>query len=259
MQRLIAALGFALAWMSCAAGVAGAEMTAREVTALMFRAERGRPVNLAGKDLSGLDLAGIDFKGAVLDGANLYGADLTGANLSGAKLRRARLDRATLIGADFSDADLSDASVLRPNNFPTMTGTSSAPPPRFTGARLVNANLNGRFDGVDFRGADLTSAFLGPRDPREEVLITPMMQLRGADFSGASLRGADLALNDIQSAKFTGANLEGANLREARLDGADFRNARMSGANLAGATQAGARFEGVVGAAQAKGLVAVRP
>ncbi len=259
MLRRFAVLGFVLALSAHAHGAAAADMTSREVTTLMFRAERERPADLSGKDLSGLDLAGIDFKGAVLDGANLYGADLTGANLSGAKLRRARLDRATLIGADFSDADLSGASLLRPNNFPTMAGTSGAALPRFNRARLVDANLNGRFDGVDFRGADLTSAFLGPRDPREEALITPMMQLRGADFSGATLRGADLALNDIQSAKFNAANLEGANFRDARLDGADFSNARIAGAILDGATVVGTRFEGVVGAAEAKGLKVVRP
>ena len=147
----------ALAWiMLCSVATSeasAADMTARQVTAFLFAVPEGRTPNLTNKDLSGLDLSGLDFKKAKLDGANLYGADLAGANLSGASLKSARLDRATLIGTDLSGADLSGASILRPNVFVDME-VPRQPILSFKGARMVGANLNGRFDGVDFSKAD---------------------------------------------------------------------------------------------------------
>ncbi|HVJ77367.1 MAG TPA: pentapeptide repeat-containing protein, partial [Hyphomicrobium sp.] len=189
-----------------------ADMSARQVTRFLFAVPAGSTPNLSNKDLSGLDLSGLNFKKAKLDGANLYGSDLTGADLSGASLVGARLDRATLIGVNFSGADLSRASLLRPNTFQDMKPTTRSGL-TFAGARLVGARLHGRFDGVDFSKADLTSAFFGPRDPREEVLITPMMTLDAANFSGAILVGADLSGNHAENTNFSGADLTHANLR----------------------------------------------
>lgn len=235
-------------------GGRAADITARDVVQRLFEADASNQIDFSNRDLSRLDLSSVDFKKANLSGANLYGADLSGANLSGARLTGARLDRATLIGADFSDADLSGATLLRPNVFPDMTDAKGSPLLTFRGARMTGAHLNGRFDNVDFSGAELSNAFFGPRDPREEELITPMMSLASADFSGAVLKGADLSLNLLESAKFNGADLESANFLGARLGGADFSNATLDGADFTGAALDGAKFDGAIGADRASGL-----
>lgn len=253
-RQLLCVLALAAWAVQPPATAAAADLTAREVTAMLFKASPDRPVDLQGKDLSKLDLAGLDFSNADLNGTNFYGADLTGAKFVGAKMRKARLDRATLIGANFTDADLTGATLLRPNNFSEMSDAVAREAPLFANAKLISANLNGRFDAVDFHGADLTDAFLGPRDPREEVLITPMMELRGADFTGATMRGAELALNALELAKFVGADLTSANLRGARLGGADFTRAQLAGANFTGATLQSTVFRDTLGIERAVGL-----
>lgn len=244
-------------WAAAFTQAHAADMTARQVTQLLFAASAGSTPDLSNKDLSGLDLSGLDFKKAKLDRVNLYGADLTGANLSGASLKSARLDRATLIGTDLSGADLTGASLLRPNVFEDMKSTSRSGL-SFAGARLVGANLNGRFDGVNFSHADLSSAIFGPRDPREEVLITPMMSLAAANFTGARLVGADLSRNSLENANFTDADLTHANLQGARLGGANFSGAVLDEADLTGATGAGANLQAARGLQSAVGLSTTR-
>jgi len=251
----------AILWMIfCIAALPSAQaadMTARQVTAFLFALPTGRTPNLSNKDLSGLDLSGLDFKKAKLDGANLYGADLAGANLSGASLKSARLDRATLIGTDLSDADLSGASILRPNVFVDMEAPRE-PILSFKNARLVGAHLNGRFDRVDFSNADLTSAIFGPRDPREEVLITPMASLAAANFSRANLTEANLSMNSLENANFAGADLARANLRGARLGGANFSGANLERADLTDTTTHGANLTDARGLQSVIGLSATR-
>lgn len=249
----------AIVWMIlCIAAVPGAhaaDMTARQVTAFLFAVPPGRTPNLANQDLSGLDLSGLDFKKAKLDGANLYGTDLAGADLSGASLKSARLDRATLIGTNLSDADLSGASILRPNVFADMEAPRH-PMLSFKGARMVGANLNGRFDGVDFSKADLTSVIFGPRDPREEVLITPMATFAAANFENANLSGANLSMNGFENANFAGADLTRANLRGARLGGANFSGANLDAANLTETLMRGANLTDARGLQSVIGLSA---
>jgi uncharacterized protein YjbI with pentapeptide repeats len=231
-----------------------AELSARDVTQKLFAADRSAPLHLRNTNLSGLDLSGLNFKRADLSGANLYGADLSGSNLSGVRLVAARLDRATLIGANFDDADLTNASILRPNLFSDMGDPRVGPPATFRRVKMTNAHVNGRFDAVDFTDADLTGVFFGPRDPREEELISPMMSLAGADFSGAVLVGADLSLNMLEQARFVGADAQDANFRGARLGGADFTNANLPGVDFTGASLPGAILSGARGLNSAKGL-----
>jgi uncharacterized protein YjbI with pentapeptide repeats len=128
----------------------------------------------------------------------------------------------------------------------------------FKGARMAGSNLNGRFDGVDFSDADLTSAVFGPRDPREEVLITPMASFAAANFSGADLTGANLSMNSLENADFVGADLTRANLRGARLGGANFSNANLDSANLTETTTRGANLHAARGLQSAIGLSATR-
>ncbi len=84
---------------SLVASAGAADLSTRDVTAMLFKASRAAPPDLSGKNLSRLDLADLDFKAANLANANLFGADLTRADLVKADLRGARLDRATITAA----------------------------------------------------------------------------------------------------------------------------------------------------------------
>jgi uncharacterized protein YjbI with pentapeptide repeats len=249
--RLAAAAAFATI---CASATLAADLTAREVVERLFAAEASQPIDFSNHDLSRLDLSGVNFKKANLAGSNLYGADLSGSNLASANLAAARLDRATLIGADFSKADLSGATLLRPNNFTDLSAGNQSETISFRGANLTKAHLSGRFDFVDFSRADLSYAVFGPRDPREEELISPMTSLVGADFSKATLKRVNLARSRLDLAKFQGADLTGASFSGAGLGGADFSNATLDGADFTGASLDGAKFDGAIGVERATGL-----
>ncbi len=235
-----------------------AQLTARDVVVALFKAPIGAPPDFSGQDMGGLDFAGLDFKGANLANANLFGADLSAANLTKANLANARLDRATIKAAKFDHANLSGASILRPNIFSTLGATANELP-SFAGATLVEAHLSGRLDQVSFRGADLTRAFFGAKDPRSEELITARVELNDCDFTGAVLRGADLSLNAAQNAKFVGADLRGANFVRANLKAADFTGADLADANFTGAVLDRAIFKNAKGLDRAKGLHLTAP
>jgi uncharacterized protein YjbI with pentapeptide repeats len=247
------ALLVALPWVAAGSPGWAADLTTREVVSALFKAAPGSVPDLSGKDLRRLDLAGVDFKGANLARATLFGSDLAGANLAKARLAGAVLDRVTITKTNFADADLSQATILRPNIFSSLEAASSEVP-TFAGARLVGSHLSGRFDLVNFRGADLTGARFGPRDPRSEELITGRMELTGCDFSGAILRNANLSRSVSKYAKFTRADLRGANLAYANFKGADFTGADLAGADFTGAVLEGADFTDARGLDRARGL-----
>jgi uncharacterized protein YjbI with pentapeptide repeats len=233
-----------------------ADLTAREVTALLFNGGRGAS-DLAGKDLRELDLAGLDFKGARMAEADLYGADLTGANLAAADLRGARLDRATIIKAEFSSADLEGATILRPNASSSFA-TDPREAPRFAGARLTGATLVVRLVGADFRWADLSRAVFGTTDPRREVFLTSQVILDACDFSEATLNDARLPGASLRFARFERAAMRGVDLRGADLTRADFSGADLTGADVAGANLDEANFASALGLSEIKGLALAR-
>jgi len=253
-QRLALAC---LAATSLVVPASATDMSARQVTELLYKAPFGSKPELSGKDLNGLDLAGLDFKGARLAGSDLYGADLTGANLAGADLKGARLDRATLIKAEFSSANLEGASLLRPN---TTTSFTSDPreAPRFAGARMAGVKIVARLDGADFRWADLTGAVFGTEDHRLEVLLTSQVLMNGCDFSEATLKEASLIGGSLRFARFVNADLKGANFRGADLTRADFTGADLTGADVTGANLDEADLSGAKGVAEIKGLAQAR-
>ena len=220
-------------------------MTVRQVTEVLVRAMPNTPVDLAGRDLRLLDLSGLDFKGARLTGADLFGVDLTMSDLSRADFAGARLDRAIIIRADFSNANMAGVSLQRPSVFSSLA-FDPAEAPRFSGANLSHARIIARLDGADFAGADLSSASLGPDDPRSVITTSPRVVLTGCDFSRASLRGANLAYVILTFAKLRGADLSDsilahADLSRADLSGADLGNADMTDADLDGAILTGVR------------------
>ena len=228
------------------------KLTARDVTARLFKAAPGSHPDLAGLNLTRLDLAELDFKQASLDGADLYGTDLTRANLSGASLVGARLNRATITAAHFSGADLTDAVILRPTIF-TSLEVVTAEAPKFKGAKLVRIRSDGWLDRADFSGADLTNAVFGGGASREETLFAPA-SLISANFNGAILRQAKFPEAHLKYARFRGADLQDANLRGANLLQADFRDANLAGADFTGANLDEADLRGARGLDQAIGL-----
>lgn len=250
-----AAAGAAI--MLALAGLAGpleaAELTARDVVSTLFKAAPGSKPNFAGNTLDRLDLAGLDFKEADLAKANLFGADLSGSNLSKANLAGANLDRATVTRTNFDAANMTGATILRPNIYATLEA-SRTEVPSFVGAKMSGAHLGGRFDLTSFHGAELTGARFGPKDHRNEVLITGRAELVSCDFSDAVLRDANLSRTWAQYAKFNRADLKGANLAYANLKGADFTGAELAGADFTGSVLDGANFTDAKGLDRVRGL-----
>ncbi len=253
----ILAAVFAIAGLTMTPPAEAADkITAREVTAALFKAHPGEAVDFSGKDLQLLDLSGLDFKGARLAGADLYGADVRGANLAGADLSGVRLDRATLIRADFSGANLARATLLRPNIYADLAADLKDAP-RFTGADLREVRVMAQLDGADFKGADLTRADFSPHElspGQGNVSSLTKNLLKSCDFSGARLVEADLRYAVLTFAKLVGADLRGANLAKADLVRADLSGADLTGADLSEANLDGAVLTGVKGLDTVKGL-----
>ncbi len=230
-----------------------ADFTARQITELLFNAHSSDLPDLSGKDLSFLDLSDIRFKAARLAGTNLFGADLSRSDLSLSDLRGARLDRSVIVDANFSGADLEGASILRPAiNISLEQNRSDAP--KFPGANLRGARITAMMDGVDFRGADLSGANLGPHEARADLSSMPSSVLRGCDFSGALLVGTNLMWAKLRFSKFVGANLANTNLVGADLSMTDLSGANLSEADVTGADFDGAVLDGVRGLETAHGI-----
>lgn len=247
--RRAALLALVVAAALAPAETRAGDMTAREVTTLLFRAQAPGAIDLSGRNLSFLDLSGLDFKSARLARADLYGVDFTGARLAGADLSRTRIDRAVLTRADLSGADLTGATLLRPTVFASVS-FNLADAPRFAGAVLRDARLMTHIEGADFRGADLTSADLSPLEARPGQKAPSTAHgnvLKSCDFSGASLRYAKLAGATLTFSRFAGADFAYADLTEADLSRTDLTGADLTGANLTGADLDGAVLTGVRG------------
>jgi hypothetical protein len=112
-------------------------------------------------------------------------------------------------GVDMDGADLRTARLTAPAGLRVKYSAGASGEQRLIGAKLR---------GVNFRGANLSHAYLGGAD------------IRGADWAGANLTRTDL----------TWANLRGADLRRASLCGADLRWADLRSAILAQADVSGA-------------------
>lgn len=249
-------LALAVVALCCAGPASAAGLTAREITAKLYAASAGSPLDFSGADFSNLDLSGLDFKSAILRNANFYGADLTSANLAGTDLSGARLDRATLIGATFANARLENVTLLAPNIFSDVSFKAEETP-KFSGASLRGARIAARIDGGDFRGADMTGARLGPSDRSAEAGMAPASKMLGCDFSNATLVDAEIRAVDLTFGRFISANLRGARLIDLDLTRADFSNADLTGADFSGSNLDGAILTGVKGFETVKGLDSV--
>lgn len=237
-----------------------ADITAREITTRLYQASDGAPIDLSGKDLRFLNLSGLDFKAARLAGCDLYGADLTGSRLNRSDLSGSRLDHAVLVRADLSGANLAGATLLRPAVSATLP-YNMTDSPRFPGANLKRVRVMAHFEGVDFRGADLTGADFSPFEPRagQKAPSTAHGNVcKSCDFSGARLVRVDFSHAALMFSRFNGADLSASDLSEADLSRADLTGANLTGADLTGADLDGAILIGARGLDSATGLLAAR-
>jgi uncharacterized protein YjbI with pentapeptide repeats len=125
----------------------------------------GAIINLAHACLAGVNLWGAKFTGANLAGVDLSGADLSEADLDSAKLTAAILTSANVGGTNFDAAQLEHADLSCISRHYT-----EQLPPKFRGANLSFASLEGakingfisgnHTYGADFRGAILDGANL---------------------------------------------------------------------------------------------------
>ncbi len=253
----MAALAFAAipvpALIAMTAPAVAAEMTAREVTQLLFKAEGQGTVDLSKKDLTFLDLSGINFKHASFEGADLHGVVFSDSNLEGANLKGVRLNLATLTRTNFTNANLEGASLLR------VAFTASQEPrpsetPLFIGANLRGARLHSRLDYTDFTGADFSGANFGPEDPKNELLLTSRPVMNGSNFSRVKLTGASVRNTKLRFTRWVDADASGADFTGSDLTRADFTGADVTGADFSDAILYGAIFTGVRGLETAKGL-----
>lgn len=246
---------------------AGADLSARDVSILLFHAAPASHPLLSNQKLVRLDLAGLDFKQADLRQSNFFGSDLSGADLSYADLRGAKLDRVTLIGARLDHANLDDGSLMRPS---TTSGFTPLPheAPSFRSASLKRAHFFGDFTASDFSGADLTDAVCAPTSKSgfiEHIWRTIFLSanLTGANLTRTDMTRAQLSFAVLRDAVLRGTNLQdadlsGADLSGADLTGADLSDADLTDANVAGADLSGARLHGAKGLDTLKGLSLAR-
>lgn len=256
-SRLAGACGSAIVLAATAGLSTAAEMTARQMTEALVKADTAHPLQFARKDLRLLDLSGLNFKRARLQGADLFGVDLTESDLSGTDLSGARLDRAVVIRSDFSGAKLQNATIMRPTVY-TDLRFDRAEAPRFTNADLSGARITARLDGADFRGANLRFVNLSPHDARGDVSMMPHNSLQSCDLRGADLEGADLSFVDLDFSRLAGASLRGARLRHATLSMADLSGADLTGADMTDVDLYGADLRGAKGLETVIGLASAR-
>ncbi len=180
--------------------------------------EEGQGALYTGKQT---DLSGLDFSGA-----NLQGACFAGANLEGSKFNKANLGLATFEGANLENAE-------------------------FIGTKARDANLfAANIQGVTFKDADFTRAFMPHSDARESTVESSKfnfcdirngkwdgVSIDKSEFNYADLEGVSLANADIRRTKMLHANLEkailnGCEIIESDLSGAFLKDAEVRKAKI---------------------------
>lgn len=239
--------------ISLSGALLAADMTARQVVVAVFKTPPGEKINLSGKNLSELDLAGVDFRSALMAKTDLYGSDLSQANFEGADLSGSQLNRAVMTRTNFKGANLEGVRILKPSIF-TTPDFDITEAPVFEGARMKGATIAARMDSVNFRGADLRGASIGPSDMSVEGGLAPSSLMKGADFTKANLDGIEVQNVDFTFGRFAGASMKGAKFSWINFTNADFSDADLSGAEFKDCNFEGIKIAGAKGLDSAKGL-----
>lgn len=189
--------------------LAGAVLTAADLSAASAAGVNLRGVALDAADLSFADFSGADLRGTQLTGTRLFGTDVTGAYLAGADLTSVRL----------FNTHLDDTADLAP-----PPGHTYGPP-----LHLPGADLSGRWD-VGFLslhpGSDLDGITLGGG---AAMTVTPAgligVSLRGAVFAGDAVGGIPLRATDGGRVRLRMVDLTGADLELDLITGLDLERA----------------------------------
>lgn len=230
-----------------------ADMTARQVTELLYNANENAPPDLSGLNLQNLDLAQLDFKRATLSQSDLFGTDLTGSNLRDVDLRAARLDRVTLIRSNFDGADLTGVTLLRPTSFSSLT-ENLAEASSFKGVQMANAKAFGQFNGFNFEGANLKNTTFAPFNETGFIEHIWRTKLESANLAETNLENADMTYVSARYANFRNANLKNVSFRFADLSQAKFAGADLSNVDFTGADLDETDFRDAKGLDAARGL-----
>lgn len=178
--------------------------------------------------------------GASLSRANLTGARATRAALAGLDLREtflenARLDTSDMRAVDFSGARLVDAIVEGCD----LRGASiEGEDTRLGGSKIICSRLDGaRMRGLGLRDVILTRCGLRDADLRDTDWRGGthfyLLDMRGADLAGADMRG--VALNGCDLRRVHGVasvKWEGCDLRNSKLDSETKVLAALMGARI---------------------------
>ena len=246
-------LAVSLALTASSSLAAGADMTARQVTEMLFQADVALPPDLSGLDLKNLDLAQLNFKRARLTNSDLFGSDLTGADLRGVDLKSARLDRVTLISSKFDGADLTGATILRPTSFSTLTEQLSEAS-SFIGVQMTGAKVFGQLNGFNFKGANLRDITFAPFSETGFIEHIWRTKLESANLSETDLENADMTYVSARYADFRNANLRNVIFKNADLSQANFAGADLANADFTGADLDAADFRNAKGLESVRGL-----
>lgn len=108
------------------------------------------------------------------------------------------------------------------------------------GGKIINRVIN--LDGADLSGALLGAPYLAPSGLCNNVACFES-HLSGVDLEGVDLSGANLSNADLSGADLSDGDLSRANLTHTNLSGADLFRAKLFSAHLVGANLSGAWLE----------------
>lgn len=215
--------------------------------------------DLLDANLSGRDLSGGDFSRSIMDGLNASTANFTGSILEEVSANETAFIEANLTLASLAMSDFTEAS-FRDGILSSSTGVEIT----MTGASLVDATADDvAWSGVDLTEAELNRASLLRSDLSDCVARNSVFDavdgsggdIRGGDFTDASMiefvffggfaTGADFTRADLTESNLGEANLSTSVMRNADLTGAgaalaNFRDCDLNGATFADANLAGA-------------------
>ncbi len=175
-------------------------------------------VNLAGAQLNNVQVSGVrventslanaTFKNCTLFAWTVSGVNLDGASFSGCKLTRMKFNKDTFASAHFKDCTL---------NSTTFTD-SKLPNAKFENCETGSTVRKGKLSGVTFKSSELNGVQLIGGSWSNNKLLSPMpdavatfalsnstiacTNLRGADFSGATVVSSKITAPDAKLLKF---------------------------------------------------------
>ena len=221
-------------------GLSGHDLQGADARGARFDDARLTRCDIRDCDLRDAVLDGADLGGSTFDRSRMSGASLRGARCGGAGFRRIdaaeglRADDARFVADEFHEAVLDDAS-FRGASFGGCD---------FRGARLSRA----RFDAARLEDTDLVDVDAPSASFAAAHLTTVRFEggadLRGADFSHATIRGCRFVGADLRDANFAHATLIDVDFSFADLRGARWPKARIEGGTLTGVTWRGSTWAG---------------